>query len=422
MAVDDWETRKGFLRLTNEEEVALTALQPLMAQHVDELVGAFYRHLLSFPETRRFLTDELISTRLLEAQKRYLLALVTGPYDRAYEEGRRRIGQVHARLGLTPEWYFGAYALYLSLLEPLVFEKFRTQPAEYVAVRIALTKVMFLDIQLALEAYIEKSSEGQEYAVKQLAGFTRELEQGLVQNRHVLSETQQQLRLTERLAELGTLAASMAHEIGTPMNVILGRAEQLLQRTDDETMKKGLTIITAQVERMTRLINQLLTFARRGPPNFRPVDLRDVVKNCLDAVEERLSRHCVRVVSEHDEELPHIHGDSDLMMQVLLNLVLNAVQAMPESGTLRVATAREGAHHIRLTVADTGHGIPPDVLPKIFEPFVTTKARGKGTGLGLTVVLGIVQEHGGSITVDSMPGQGTTFTLRLPRVAPSSQQ
>jgi signal transduction histidine kinase len=422
MAADDWETRKAFLRLTKEEEVALTALQPIMAQHVDELVGAFYRHLLSFPDTRKFLTDELISTRLLEAQKRYLLSLVAGFYDRAYEDGRRRIGQVHARLGLTPEWYFGAYALYLSLLEPLIFEKFHTQPAKYVAIRIALTKVMFLDIQLALEAYIEKSSEGQDYAVNQLAGFTRALEQGLVQNRHDLSETRQQLRLTERLAELGTLAASMAHEIGTPMNVILGRAEQLLQRTDDETMKKGLTIITAQVERMTRLINQLLTFARRGPPNFRPVDLRDVVKNCLDAVEERLSRHCVRVVSEHDEDLPHIHGDSDLMTQVLLNLVLNAVQAMPESGTLRVATAREGAQHIRLTVADTGHGIPPDVLPKIFEPFVTTKARGQGTGLGLTVVLGIVQEHGGSITVDSMPGQGTTFTLLLPRVAPSSQQ
>jgi signal transduction histidine kinase len=422
VALDNWETRKGFLRLTTEEEVALTALQPIMAQHVEELVGAFYRHLLSFPDTRKFLTDELISTRLLEAQKRYLLSLVTGPYDRAYEEGRRRIGQVHARLGLTPEWYLGAYALYLSLLEPLVFEKFRTQPAKYVAVRIALTKVMFLDIQLALEAYIEKSSEGQDFAVRQLAGFTRELEQGLVQNRHVLSETQQQLRLMERVAELGTLAASMAHEIGTPMNVILGRAEMLMQRTDDETMKKGLAIIAAQVERVTRLMNQLLAFARRGPPNFRPVDLRDVVKNCLDAVEERLSRHCVQVVSEHDEELPLIHGDSDLMMQVLLNLVLNAVQAMPESGTLRVAAAREGEQHIRLTVADTGHGIPPDVLPKIFEPFVTTKERGKGTGLGLTVVLGIVQEHGGSITVESTPGQGTTFTLLLPRVAPSIQQ
>ena len=422
MAVDDWETRKGFLRFTTEEEVALTALQPLMAQHVDELVGAFYRHLLSFPETRKFLTDELISTRLLEAQKRYLLSLVTGPYDRAYEEGRRRIGQVHAQLGLTLEWYFGAYALYLSLLHPLIFEKFRNQPDKYVAVRIALTKVIFLDMQLALEAYIEKSSEGQDFAVKQLASFNRELEKGLVQNRHVLSETQHQLRLTERVAELGTLAASMAHEIGTPMSVILGRAEQLLQRTDDETMKKGLTIITAQVERVTRLMNQLLACVRRGPPNFRPVDLREVVKNCLDAVEERLSRHCVQVVSVQEEELPHIHGDSDLMMQVLLNLVLNAVQAMPESGTLRVAAARDGEQHIRLTVADSGCGIPADVLPKIFEPFVTTKARGNGTGLGLTVVLGIVQEHGGSITVDSIQGQGTTFTLLLPRVAPPFQQ
>jgi signal transduction histidine kinase len=422
MAVDDWETRKGFLRFTKEEEVALTVLQPVMAEHVDELVGAFYRHLLSFPETRRLLTDELISTRLLEAQKRYLLSLVAGPYDRAYEEGRRQIGRVHARLGLTPEWYFGAYALYLSLLQPLIFEKFRNQTDKYVAVRIALTKVIFLDMQLALEAYIEKSSEGQDFAVKQLASFNSELEKGLVQNRHVLSETQHQLRLTERVAELGTLAASMAHEIGTPMNVILGRAEQLMQRTDDETMKKGLGIITAQVERITKLMNQLLACARRGPTNFRPVDLREVVKNCLDAVEERLSQHCVQVVSEHDEELPHIHGDSDLMMQVLLNLVLNAVQAMPERGTLRVAAVREGEQHIRLTVADTGCGIPPDVLPKIFEPFVTTKERGKGTGLGLTVVLGIVQEHGGSITVESTPGQGTTFTLLLPRVASAFQR
>ena len=421
MAVDDWEIRKGFLLFTKEEEVALTVLQPIMAQHVDELVGAFYRHLLSFPETRRFLTDELISTRLLEAQKRYLLSLVAGPYDRAYEEGRRQIGRVHARLGLTPEWYFGAYALYLSLLQPLIFEKFRNQPDKYVATRIALTKVIFLDMQLALEAYIEKSSEGQDFAVKQLASFNCELEKGLVQNRHVLSETQHQLRLTERVAELGTLAASMAHEIGTPMNVILGRAEMLMRQTDDERTKKGLAIITVQIDRITKLMNQLLAFARRGPPNFRPVDLREVVKNCLDAVEERLSQHCVQVVSEHDEDLPHIHGDSDLMMQVLLNLVLNAVQAMPERGTLRVAAVREGEQHIRLTVADTGHGIPPDVLPKIFEPFVTTKERGKGTGLGLTVVLGIVQEHGGSITVDSTPGQGTTFTLLLPRVAPAFQ-
>jgi signal transduction histidine kinase len=419
--VDDWDTRKQFLDFTREEEVSLTTLQPLMAQHVDELVAAFYRHLLSFPDTRKFLNDELISTRLLEAQKRYLLSLVTGPYDRAYEEGRRQIGQVHARLGLSPEWYLGTYALYLSLLEPLIFEKFRNRPATYVAIRIALTKIMFLDVQLALEAYIEKSSEGQNAVVKRLVGFNHELEHGLIQNRHVLSETRQQLRLTERVAELGTLAASLAHEIGTPMNVILGRAEMLLQRTDDEAMKRGLTIITVQVERMTRLMNQLLACARRDPPNFRPVDLRDVIKNCLDAVEERLNQHGVQVISEQDEELPHIRADSDLMMQVLLNLVLNAVQAMPETGTLRVTAVCDGEQYIKLTIADTGHGIPSDILPNIFEPFITTKERGKGTGLGLAVVLGIVQEHGGSITVTSTPGQGTTFTLLLPSVVSSLQ-
>lgn len=419
--MDDWDTRKQFLDFTREEEVSLTTLQPLMAQHVDELVAAFYRHLLSFPDTRKFLNDELISTRLLEAQKRYLLSLVTGPYDRAYEEGRRQIGQVHARLGLSPEWYLGTYALYLSLLEPLIFEKFRNRPATYVAIRIALTKIMFLDVQLALEAYIEKSSEGQNAVVKRLVGFNHELEHGLIQNRHVLSETRQQLRLTERVAELGTLAASLAHEIGTPMNVILGRAEMLLQRTDDEAMKRGLTIITVQVERMTRLMNQLLACARRDPPNFRPVDLRDVIKNCLDAVEERLNQHGVQVISEQDEELPHIRADSDLMMQVLLNLVLNAVQAMPETGTLRVTAVCDGEQYIKLTIADTGHGIPSDILPNIFEPFITTKERGKGTGLGLAVVLGIVQEHGGSITVTSTPGQGTTFTLLLPSVVSSLQ-
>jgi signal transduction histidine kinase len=422
MVADDWETRKEFIRFTKEDEIALTALQPIMEEHVDELVGAFYRHLLSFPQTRKFLTDDLISTRLKEAQKRYLLSLVTGPYDRAYEEGRRRIGQVHARLGLTPEWYCGAYAVYLSILQPLIFEKFRNQPSQYVSVRIALTKVIFLDMQLALEAYIEKSSEGREYAVKQLAGLNRELEKGLSQNRQVLYETQQQLRLTERLAELGTLAASMAHEIGTPMNVILGRAEYLMQRTDDETMKKGLATIATQVERITKLMNQMLAFARRSPTNFRPVDLRTVVKDCLDTVQERFVRHRIQVVAEFDEDLPRINGDRDHMMQVMLNLVINAVQAMPENGTLRVIASPEGDQHVKLTVADTGHGIPSDVLPKIFEPFVTTKERGGGTGLGLSVVLGIVQEHGGTISVDSTPGQGTTFTLRLPRVAPSLLQ
>ncbi|HSA86239.1 MAG TPA: protoglobin domain-containing protein [Nitrospira sp.] len=418
--MQSWEHRKQFLCLSKEEERTITVLQPLVARHVDELVAAFYRHLLTFPGTRKFLSNELISTRLLEAQKRYLLSLVTGPYDKTYEESRRQIGRVHARLGLTPEWYLGAYALYLSLLDPLILEQYKDLPEMYMATRITLTKIIFLDIQLAMEAYIDKSAEAQEFATQQLAGLSHELERGLNRNRQALVETQRQLRLTERVAELGTLAASMAHEIGTPLNVIMGRAEFLLERTSDETIKKGLNTIVAQVDRVTRLLKQLLSFTHHGPVTRGPVSLRETVAGCLDAMQEQLSRHKITAVTDFDGLLHPIHGNHDQMMQVVLNLLLNAVHAMPNGGHLTVrADSHKENQQVRLSITDTGHGIPPELLAKIFHPFVTTKEPGKGTGLGLTVVQGIVEEHGGSITVDSVPGQGTTFTLLFPVQRPS---
>ena len=410
---DDWKTRKEYLLLTEEDEAALKSLQPLMARHVDELVAAFYRHLLQFAETRRLLSDELIASRLKEAQKRYLLSLVTGPYDERYQEDRLRIGQVHDRIGLTPQWYLGAYALYLNLIRPLIFEEFRGRPAQIQAVLSALTKVMFLDIQLAIEAYILKSSEKLEFANRQLAELSQELEKGLTKKKKDLQQTREQLRHTERLAELGTLASGMAHEIGTPMNVILGRAEYLMKRSQEETTKKGLETIVAQVERITKIMNQLLVFARRRPIERRPMDLKQTVEDCLEVVQERFGRHGIKVETDFDAALPSVYADPDQMSQVLLNLVLNAVHAMPDGGTLRIGL-KKAQKEVRVMVTDTGHGISQTDLPKIFDPFFTTKEVGKGTGLGLTVVHGIIQEHGGSIAVESEPGRGTTFTLTLP--------
>ncbi|MEW6544338.1 MAG: protoglobin domain-containing protein [Nitrospirota bacterium] len=411
--MDDWQTRKDYLLLTEEEEEGLKSLQPLMTRHVGELVDGFYRHLLQFAETRKLLSDELIATRLKDAQQRYLLSLVTGPYDEAYRDGRIKIGEVHERIGLTPSWYLGAYALYLNMLHPLIFKEFRGRPERCQFLRIALTKIVFLDIQLAIEAYIRKSSDKLEFANKQLAELSRQLEKGLTQKKRDLQETQEQLRQTERLAELGTLASGMAHEIGTPMNVILGRAEYLMQRTQEDATKKGLETIVAQVERITRIMNQLLTFARRRPLERRPLDLKRTVEDCLEVVRERLGRHRIEAETRFAPSLPPVHADADHMSQVLLNLVINAVHAMPEGGTLRIGLDPAGSH-VRMTVTDTGHGIPKDALPRIFDPFFTTKEVGKGTGLGLTVVHGIVQEHGGTITVESEPDRGTTFTVLLP--------
>ncbi|MBI4402203.1 MAG: PAS domain S-box protein [Nitrospirae bacterium] len=222
-----------------------------------------------------------------------------------------------------------------------------------------------------------------------------------------------QLRHTERLAELGTLASGMAHEIGTPMNVILGRAEYLMQRTQEPAMKKGLETIIAQVERITKIMNQLLTFARRRPTARQPMDIRKTIEDSLEVVQERFRRHNIHIETDFEDSMPLVYADPDQMSQVLLNLVINAVHAMPEGGTLRLGLGLAGGQ-ARMTVADTGHGIPKEDLPKIFDPFFTTKEAGKGTGLGLTVVHGIMQEHGGSIEVESEPGRGTTFTLTLP--------
>ncbi|NJN70505.1 MAG: PAS domain S-box protein, partial [Nitrospira sp.] len=223
----------------------------------------------------------------------------------------------------------------------------------------------------------------------------------------------EQLRRTERIAELGTLASGMAHEIGTPMNVILGRAEYMMARVTEEPIKKGLQTIVTQVERITKVMNQLLSFARRKAPERRALDLRGVVEDGMEMFQERLSRNQIQVEMTMAEICPMALADQDQMSQVFINLVMNAVHAMPDGGMLRVGLAPE-QQMVKLTVADTGHGIPRDAVKKIFEPFFTTKEFGQGTGLGLTVVKGIIEEHQGSIAVESEEKKGTTVTVLLP--------
>jgi signal transduction histidine kinase len=224
---------------------------------------------------------------------------------------------------------------------------------------------------------------------------------------------QAQLRRTERVAELGTVASGMAHEIGTPMNVILGRAEYLMERTKEEPVRKGLQTIVSQVERITRVMNQLLAFARRRPIEHRALDLRQTIEDNLEIFQERLAHNGIVVETSFPDDCPLVHADADQMSQVLINLVMNAIHAMPEGGTLRLALALDRGM-VKLTVADTGSGMPQEVIAKVFEPFFTTKEFGKGTGLGLTVVKGIIEEHSGTIHVESEPGKGTVFTIGLP--------
>jgi len=239
---------------------------------------------------------------------------------------------------------------------------------------------------------------------------------------------EQALLQTEKMAALGTLASGLAHEVGTPMNVILGRAESLLKHTQEERTARGLQIIIAQIDRMTRLIQQLLTFARRKPLERRMVEINAVVEEGIALVEEPARPFTLRF--EKDPSLPAIRCDGDQMLQVLFNLLMNAIDSLQAGGVIEVATrkveaerrsvarlgSRVGSHKpmLEITIADTGCGIDPGHLHRIFDPFFTTKPVGKGTGLGLSVAQSIVRDHDGQIHATSAIGRGTTFRILLP--------
>lgn len=236
------------------------------------------------------------------------------------------------------------------------------------------------------------------------------------------------LRTAERLASVGELAAGLAHEIGTPLNVISGRAEGMLSKAPpDSDLRRGLGIIVAQIERISRIVHGMLDFARTREMRPRPVDAARLIATVLEFMEHRLERYRIRVGASLPDGLPRVSADPDQLSQVFLNLVVNAVEAMPEGGTLEVrATVVSRTHHdhpdavdrpyLALVFADSGVGIAPEHLPRVFDPFFTTKDVGAGVGLGLSVSYGIVQEHGGWIEIESAPGKGTGVTVYLPVV------
>ncbi|HEX6202984.1 MAG TPA: ATP-binding protein [Thermoanaerobaculia bacterium] len=221
----------------------------------------------------------------------------------------------------------------------------------------------------------------------------------------------------DRLAALGVMAAGVAHEVNTPLTGISSYAQMLLADTpEDDPRHLLLRKVERQTFRAARIVNNLLDFARSRQGEQGPMDLAAVVGDCLDLLRERLVARGVRVEWNPPADGAVVVGDAGELQQVVANLVINAHDAMPDGGTLTVELARDGGR-LRLAVADTGVGIPPDLLPHVFEPFVTTKLGHGGTGLGLAISHDIVRHHGGELTVESEPGRGARFTLTLPAAA-----
>ncbi|HMJ09837.1 MAG TPA: ATP-binding protein [Polyangiaceae bacterium] len=238
----------------------------------------------------------------------------------------------------------------------------------------------------------------------------------------------EQLRHSDRVSTLGRLASSIAHELGNPLNVIELRA-QLIASGDADTMERiqhSARIIVEQTQRMTRIIDEVLSFARMQPARIARIDLAVVVRKAIALSEHTAKKHRSTVSLDVPNLAIELDGDEDKLLQIIVNLVVNGIQSMPQGGPIRVTVSDEHhaplhepegspQHYVCIGVSDRGTGISPENIPKVFQPFFSTKGSDGGTGLGLSVAQGIAHEHEGWIDVTSELGQGSTFKVYLPK-------
>ncbi|GBC76844.1 Sporulation kinase E [bacterium HR08] len=273
----------------------------------------------------------------------------------------------------------------------------------------------------ALLARIQQMTEALEAEQDRLQALVREATAELSERNRQLQEVnrqlfalQRQLLQMERWAAAGQLATQFAHEIGTPLTLISGHIQLLRARTQDEEGIRRLTIILGQIERIERIVRRLLDSTRRPRPERQPLRLEPLLQQVAEIIAPTLESRRIELITEITPDLPEILGSPEHLQQVLINLIDNSLDAMPEGGRLilRAFAGEDGT--VSIECEDTGLGMSPDILARIFEPFFTTKPEGMGSGLGLSIVRQIVREHEGEITVHSEPGRGTSVRLTFP--------
>ena len=234
----------------------------------------------------------------------------------------------------------------------------------------------------------------------------------------------ERLLQSQKLAAIGELSAGIAHEINNPLAIIRQEAEwmqHLLKKLDGgdgqaaEELRGSVQEIVQQVDRCTEITRNLLDFARKRDPVIQAVEVNRIIENMTMLVEKEAKHKNITIVRHYGESLPAIYSDAPQLRQVILNFLTNATQAIGTDGVVTITTRLNGADAVDIVISDTGCGIPADNLGKIFDPFFTTKPPGQGTGLGLSICHGILLRLGGRIAVESRVGQGTEFTITLPR-------
>ncbi|MGA2667860.1 MAG: cache domain-containing protein [Ignavibacteria bacterium] len=408
-----------------------------------------------------FENDYRISTNVKNEDGSYAISTLVSDevYDRVLLEGERYVGDAF----VVNAWYLAAYEpirnidnnivgiLYVGILKQPFNDLMRSTILTFSGVAVGVILIiifvaLFMTKRIArplrkLEEVAKKITDGDykaNFSIKapreidnlaqslnkmsielekeknELESWANKLEVKVEERTDELKKIHEQLFRSEKLASLGKLAAGVAHEINNPLTGVLTNSSLLLEDLDaNDPRREDVEVIVKETIRCREIVKRLLDFARQTKPQKKLTNINSLIDNIILLVRNQSSFRNITIEKNLDENIPEIMADLDQIQQVFINLILNASDAMNEGGTLTIESKLTASKdYIEVKFTDTGIGIPDEVKAKIFDPFFTTK--GHGTGLGLSISYGIIERHGGKISVDSKPGKGTIFTIHLP--------
>jgi signal transduction histidine kinase len=376
-----FEELKRYVRFDPGDEGALRTFHPVAAPHFERISVVFYDRILSHDEARKALVGgESQVGQLKVTLVAWMDTLLRGPWDEAYWDHRYKIGRVHVRIGLPQHYMFGAMNVIRGELTGLAWETYGAEPPRFASTRIALGKIIDLELAIMLHTYRDD----------------------------LLA---QQARV-ERLSTFGQLVGSIGHDLRNPLGVIETSTYILRGRIgEDERAKKHLDRINEQLGIANGIITNLLDMIRNKPLQKETVELLPVLSGVLESVKHPPG---VDIALEGAEGLPAVDGDPVQLRQVFTNLLENAIFAASPQGRVTMRARRSGGS-VEVDVEDSGPGVDPATRRRLFEPLITTKD--KGIGLGLALVKRIAERHGGTVEYSDRPGGGARFTVRLPAPA-----
>ncbi len=384
------EERRDFIGLTQNDIDLLTEMQDFARGHADEIVTGFYRHLLSYRETRTLLKDQATIDRLMNAQKNYLMEIFEGRFDKDYFERRLRIGIVHHRIGLEPKWYMSTYSFYESLLSSMIAKAYQHEADRGMARDMAVRKIFRIDMTLAIEAYF----------------YVNTLDMGR--------------RLNENLKEMNDFTRMLSHDLKEPLRGIEAFSTFLLEDYGegfDAQGKKYLRVLKESALRMKTLIQDILSLVSisKKDRKVESIDLGVLLKQVEADLKFSIEQKKAEI--DYPTALPEIYSDSLHLAEVLKNLISNAIKFNTSvTPKITVRVAEENGYHL-FSVKDNGIGIEACYQKQILHPFERLHPQGvfEGAGVGLAICEKIVQGFGGRIWLESELEKGSTFYFTLPR-------